>query len=61
MFDIVFTGQPVHDYRAVFHADKTRLTRFNELLRDKGILKSDNKFYVSHAHDEADVAQTVAA
>lgn len=61
MFDIVFTGQPVHDYRAVFHADKARLTRFNELLLEKGILKSDNKFYVSHAHDDADVAQTVAA
>ncbi len=61
MFDVVFTSQPVHDYRAVFHADKARLARFNDLLRDKGILKSDNKFYVAHAHDENDVAQTVAA
>ena len=61
MFDVVFTEQPVHDYRAVFHADKARLARFNELLREKGILKSDNKFYVSHAHDDADVAQTVDA
>ena len=61
MFDIVFTDQPVHDYRAVFHSDKSRLARFNELLRERGVLKSDNKFYVSHAHDEADIAHTIAA
>lgn len=61
MFDVVFTAQPVHDYRAVFHADKQRLLRFNELLREKGVLKPESKFYVSHAHDAADVAQTVAA
>ena len=61
MFDVVFTAQPVHDYRAVFHADKQRLARFNELLREKGVLKPESKFYVSHAHDAADVAQTVAA
>ena len=61
MFDAVFTDQPVHDYRAVFHADKDRLKRFNALLREKGILKSEGKFYVSAAHDDTDVAQTVAA
>lgn len=61
MFDVVFTGQPVHDYRAVFHADKQRLARFNELLREKGVLKPESKFYVSHAHDANDVAQTLAA
>ena len=51
----------VHDYRAIFHANKARLIRFNELLREKGILKSENKFYVSHAHDDEDVAQTISA
>jgi glutamate-1-semialdehyde 2,1-aminomutase len=61
MFDCVFTDQPVHDYRAVFHADKNRLKHFNALLREKGILKSEGKFYISAAHDDADVDQTVDA
>lgn len=61
MFDIVFTATPVHDYRAVFHADKNRQTRFNQLMREKGVLKSDSKFYISHAHDDTDVDQTIEA
>ena len=61
MFDIVFTDQPVRDYRDVFHADKARLGRFNALLRERGVLKSDSKFYLSHAHTNDDVAQTIAA
>ena len=61
MFDSVFTDQPVQDYRAVFHADKDRLKRFNALLRAKGVLKSEGKFYISAAHDDDDVAQTVDA
>lgn len=61
MFDCVFTDQPVHDYRAIFHSNKDHLKRFNALLREKGILKSDGKFYVSAAHDDADVAQTIDA
>jgi glutamate-1-semialdehyde 2,1-aminomutase len=61
MFDVVFTDQPVHDYRAVFRSDKALLARFNELMREGGILKSDNKFYISHAHDDADVALTIEA
>lgn len=61
MFDIVFSAKPVTDYRDMFNADKQRLSVFNKLLREKGILKSENKFYVSHAHDDKDVEQTVAA
>ena len=61
MFDCVFTDQPVHDYRGVFHADKSRLKRFNALLREKAILKSEGKFYISAAHDDDDVAKTVVA
>ena len=61
MFDSVFTDQPVQDYRAVFHADKDRLKRFNALLRTKGVMKSEGKFYISAAHDDDDVAQTVDA
>jgi glutamate-1-semialdehyde aminotransferase len=31
------------------------------LLRQRGILKPDSKFYISLAHDDADIAQTVEA
>ena len=31
------------------------------LLRERGLLKGDSKFYVSLAHDDADLAQTLGA
>ena len=37
------------------------MRRFNLALRGEGVLKGDTKFYVSTAHDDADVAKTVAA
>ena len=61
MFDIVFTPEHVRDYRGIFHADKKLAARFNVLMRERGILKSDGKIYVSAAHDDADVAQTIDA
>jgi glutamate-1-semialdehyde 2,1-aminomutase len=61
LFDVVFTARPVRDYRDVLTGDAARSKRFNALLRERGILKSDSKFYISLAHDDADIAQTVAA
>jgi glutamate-1-semialdehyde 2,1-aminomutase len=61
MFDIVFVDRPVRNYRDTFANDAVLTKRFNALLRERGIFKSDGKTYVSHAHDEADVAQTVEA
>jgi len=61
LFDVVFTGEEVLDYRGVLRGDGARLARFNALLRERGILKPESKFYISHAHDEADLAQTEAA
>ena len=61
MFDVVFADGPMRDYRDVQRGDKAVAKRFNALLRERGILKSESKHYVSLAHDEADIAQTVAA
>ncbi len=61
LFDVVFTERPVNDYRGVFMADAARLSRFNQLMRERGILKPDSKFYISLAHDDDDIAQTVTA
>ena len=60
MFDVVFTDRPVHDYRSAL-SDPLTLRRYNALMRERGILKGDNKFYVSAAHTEEDVRLTCDA
>jgi glutamate-1-semialdehyde 2,1-aminomutase len=61
MFDVVFTTGDVHDYRATLRGDADMQKRFNQHLRNAGILKGDGKYYVSLAHTEADVQQTLDA
>jgi glutamate-1-semialdehyde 2,1-aminomutase len=61
LFDVVFTDRPVRNYRDILASDAGRLRRFNALLRQRGILKPESKFYISLAHDDADIAQTVEA
>ncbi|MEQ8651151.1 MAG: aminotransferase class III-fold pyridoxal phosphate-dependent enzyme [Kiloniellales bacterium] len=58
LFDVVFTANPVKDYRDVLSGDADLQKRFNKHLRSNGILKSESKFYISLAHDDADLAQT---
>ena len=62
MFDALFAaGTRVTDYRGTLDADKAMGRAFNKAVRERGVFKSDNKMYVSLAHDERDVADTVAA
>jgi glutamate-1-semialdehyde 2,1-aminomutase len=61
LFDVVFTAEPVRDYRGVLKADAERTASFNRLLREQGIFKSAGKIYPSLALTEADIAQTVEA
>ena len=61
MFDVFFTHRPVTDYRSSLAADKAKLVQFNKLLLEQGVFKGDSKFYVSLAHSEADIEQTLAA
>ena len=61
LFDILFTAGPVENYRGMFAADAEKAARFNGLLRKRGILKGDSKFYIAVAHDEADIEQTLNA
>ena len=61
VFDVVFTDQPVVDYRGTLRGDADRHQRFSTALRARGVLKLDNKFYVSLAHDAADIAHTKEA
>src|SRR5437773_1812696 len=59
VFDLFFTDRPVVDYRATLTADRAKITRFNQELLRRGAVKAVNKIYVSLAHSEADVEETL--
>jgi len=61
LFDVLFTDQPVKDYRDTLKADRELAARFNQLLRQRGIMKGESKYYVSVAHDRADIDHTIGA
>jgi glutamate-1-semialdehyde 2,1-aminomutase len=61
LFDVFFTDGPVENYRDMLAADAAKGRAFNALLRERGIFKGDSKYYISLAHDEADIEQTLAA
>ncbi len=61
LFDVVFTGEPVRDYRGVLRGDADVMRRFNALLRERGILKGEQKYYVSLAHTAEDIRHTTEA
>jgi glutamate-1-semialdehyde 2,1-aminomutase len=59
VFDIIFTDRPVVDYRATLTADRRRIALFNEECLKRGVVKAVNKIYVSLAHSDADVDETL--
>jgi glutamate-1-semialdehyde 2,1-aminomutase len=59
VFDLFFTDRPVVDYRATLTADRDRIKRFNQELVRRAVVKAVNKIYVSLAHTERDVDETV--
>lgn len=61
LFDVVFTDEPVHDYRGVLTQNRDLLRRFNTEVLKRGILKGSSKMYISLAHTAADVEQTLTA
>lgn len=61
VFQIFFTDAAPGDYPAVLQSDRSRARQFGLNLFDEGIfLNPGEKFYVSLAHDEADVRETLA-
>ena len=61
VFDVFFTDSDVTDFRSSERADSGLLARFTSLLSREGVFRGAEKFYVSTAHTEADVAQTISA
>jgi glutamate-1-semialdehyde 2,1-aminomutase len=59
VFDIFFTDRPVVDYRATLTADRDRIECFNQELVRRKLVKAVNKIYVSLAHTDQDVAETL--
>ncbi len=61
LFDIVFTESKVRNYRDVFLSNSKRNLRFNEELRQYGLLKTPSKLYPSLALTEKDFEVTEQA
>ena len=61
LFDIVYATGDLYDYRSTLRGDAEMQRRFNRRLREAGVMKGDSKFYVSLAHDAADIKHTLAA
>ena len=61
LFDVVFTANPVRDYRGFFAHDAAMAKRFNTLLRERNILKPDSKVYISLGLTDEDLDETVHA
>lgn len=61
MFDVVFADGEMRTYRDTKRGNAELLKQMNGLLRERGVLKSDNKYYLSVAHSDEDVSQTIAA
>jgi len=61
LFDVVFTDEPIRDYRSTLTGDPAMARHFNVLLRERGILKGEQKYYVSLAHTADDIKDTIAA
>jgi glutamate-1-semialdehyde 2,1-aminomutase len=60
LFDIVFTDRDVTEYRSMI-GDQEAMKRCNGLLRERGILKGESKYYMSLAHTDEDVRFTLDA
>jgi glutamate-1-semialdehyde 2,1-aminomutase len=60
LFEVVFTTDtsPIRDYQGTARGDMDMARRFNALLRERGILKGEQKYYVSLAHTEEDIRHT---
>lgn len=61
LFDLVFTGGEIRNYRDTLRGDAKKMARFNALLKERGILKGESKYYVSLTLTEADIQQTLDA
>src|SRR5262249_1597903 len=60
VLEVVSTNDPtpIRDYAGTLRGDMDLARRFNALLRERGILKGEQKYYVSLAHTDDDIRHT---
>ena len=61
LFDIYFTDEEIIDYRSTLTANKSKMVDFNKKLLQNGVLKGNSKFYISSAHENDDIRDTIKA
>lgn len=61
LFDIFFTDTPCVDYRSTKHQHPDQAAKYNQTLRQHGILKSPSKLYPSLALTDSDLEHTSIA
>ena len=61
LFDVFFTAQEITDHRSTLTVDRETMSRFNSGVLGRGVFKGASKFYISAAHTEVDVEQTLEA
>jgi glutamate-1-semialdehyde 2,1-aminomutase len=61
VFDLLFTEEPVIDYRSLQTADGALAKAFTTELIKRGVVKNSQKMYVSLVHSGEDVARTLEA
>ena len=61
VFDVVFTGHEIVDFRSWATGDAQRVQQLNALLLAHGVFRGDSKFYISLAHSQEDVERTIKA
>jgi glutamate-1-semialdehyde 2,1-aminomutase len=59
VFEIYFTDRPIVDHRATLTADRHLHAAFTHELIRRSVVKAAGKFYVSLAHGDAEVRQTI--
>ena len=61
VLDVLFTPEPVVDYRSLQKADGQKARVLTTELIKRGVVKNTQKMYMSTAHTDADVAKTLNA
>jgi glutamate-1-semialdehyde 2,1-aminomutase len=61
LFDVVFAEGDISDYRGTLRGNADIQKRLNAALLERGILKGENKYYISTAHTAEDVHKTLSA
>ena len=59
LFDVFFTDHDVYDYRSGLNGNPELLSKFNQALLNRGVLKGATKFYVSTKHTNKDIENTM--